>query len=212
MALALTAVVPVAVVAVVFLRFFLLCAQEDEVVNVQGFDDEGTDDAGVMCAHGDDAFDRIARALGGKVMVRARVLWPCVCLCGCASRLCQRRHICGLRMHVLTPLEPRRRSQMPLIAKLTATMLGSGDWRARRAACIVLSLVSDGCGSHMLANAPRIVDAVLPLFADPDPRVRYFVRAHGCGACSVMWMREKSCRTRCSGGGGGVEGEVALTS
>ena len=46
-------------------------SKEDDLTNSQSLLDV-PDDASAMAAIGDDAFDRIARAIGGRAMVRAR--------------------------------------------------------------------------------------------------------------------------------------------
>ncbi len=58
--------------------------KEDDFTNTQGFADDATDDATAMTALGDDALDRIARAIGGRLCVRS-CLWM---RCGMAGRVC----------------------------------------------------------------------------------------------------------------------------
>ena len=62
---------------------------------------------------------------------------------------------------------------MPIVMRIGAEMLANSDWRARRGACIVLSLVSEGCGKHMLPHIPAITDALLMLLDDAEYHVRY---------------------------------------
>ena len=62
------------------------------------------------------------------------------------------------------------------MAGIVSEMFRSPDWRRRRGGCIVIALVVEGCGVHMLNNSAKVVDALLPLLDDPDYRVRYMVR------------------------------------
>ncbi len=52
--------------------------KDDDLNNLQSFGDDDTDDGTAMAALGDDALDRIATAIGGRLTVRA---WTLVLLC-----------------------------------------------------------------------------------------------------------------------------------
>lgn len=52
-------------------------------------------------------------------------------------------------------------------------MCQSDDWRQRQAALMALSSAAEGCAPVLTAEIPRLLDMVLPLVADPHPRVQY---------------------------------------
>ncbi|CCK70392.1 importin PSE1 KNAG_0E01260 [Huiozyma naganishii CBS 8797] len=67
----------------------------------------------------------------------------------------------------------------PTLFQFLQQMVTSNDWRARFAATMALSSAAEGCQDVLIGEIPKILDMVVPLIADPHPRVQY-------GCCNVL--------------------------
>eukprot|EP00047_Mylnosiga_fluctuans_P003070 m.227329 g.227329 ORF g.227329 m.227329 type:complete len:1114 (+) comp11571_c0_seq1:98-3439(+) len=67
------------------------------------------------------------------------------------------------------------------------TMVGRPEWEARHAALMAISAIGEGCYKKMREHLRAIVDAVIPLLRDPNPRVR-FAACNALGQMSTDFM------------------------
>jgi len=144
----------------------LMCTLEDDaewnnqidtttVYTKEQYDDE-------LVGAGEHGIDRMARSLGGALVVRAR-----------RAVLCSRSRD--------DPGCFRLTWQMPVLSSLMMTMLNSDAWQKRRAALVALALVGEGCAEQVWAALPSLLPLILGKLQDPHPRVQYAVR---CGQYS----------------------------
>lgn len=61
-------------------------------------------------------------------------------------------------------------------------MITSSAWRDRHAALMAISAISEGCHDLMKNELEKILDLIIPMLADPHPRVRWA----GCNALGQM--------------------------
>ena len=52
-------------------------------------------------------------------------------------------------------------------------MLVSPDWRVRHAGLMAIASIAEGTCSVLQKELDKVVGLILPMFADPHPRVRY---------------------------------------
>ncbi len=67
----------------------------------------------------------------------------------------------------------------PTLFQYLQQMISSAEWRERFAALMALSSAAEGCQDVLIGEIPKIIDMVIPLIADPHPRVQY-------GCCNVL--------------------------
>lgn len=61
----------------------------------------------------------------------------------------------------------------PILSEQVAPMLGSADWKHRRAALLAISLVSEGCKKFLAPQVRTVVSGVAGFVRDSHPRVRH---------------------------------------
>lgn len=61
----------------------------------------------------------------------------------------------------------------PTLFQYLQQMVASSEWRERFASLMALSSAAEGCQDVLIGEIPKILDMVLPLIADPHPRVQY---------------------------------------
>ncbi|RYG46633.1 hypothetical protein EON67_09345, partial [archaeon] len=61
----------------------------------------------------------------------------------------------------------------PVVSAKIAPMLTSSDWKARRAALLAISLVSEGCKKFLVKIIRTVVEGIIPFLSDAHPRVRH---------------------------------------
>jgi HEAT-like repeat len=61
----------------------------------------------------------------------------------------------------------------PLLSEQIAPMLGSPDWKQRRAALVAISLASEGCKKFLAPQIKAVVQGVVQFTRDSHPRVRH---------------------------------------
>lgn len=65
---------------------------------------------------------------------------------------------------------------MPILIAHIPRMLGNqAQWKERYAALISLSLIAEGSHKFLTPNLPQLLQMIVQLVADPEPRVRYAV-------------------------------------
>ncbi|KAF9521782.1 armadillo-type protein [Crepidotus variabilis] len=65
------------------------------------------------------------------------------------------------------------RSVLPPAFQYIPSMMASYDWRVRHAGLMAIAAIGEGTGRVMQKELGKVVDLVIPMFADSNPRVRY---------------------------------------
>ena len=67
----------------------------------------------------------------------------------------------------------------PTLFQYLQQMVTSTEWRERFGAMMALSSAAEGCQDVLIAEIPKLLDMIIPLIADPHPRVQY-------GCCNAL--------------------------
>ena len=65
------------------------------------------------------------------------------------------------------------RALLPVALPVIESLLGSDEWKKRKAALCALEMIGEGCKSGMQKNIGNIFTMVVRFLRDPHPRVRY---------------------------------------
>eukprot|EP01127_Copromyxa_protea_P013419 TRINITY_DN361_c0_g2_i1.p1 TRINITY_DN361_c0_g2~~TRINITY_DN361_c0_g2_i1.p1 ORF type:complete len:890 (-),score=269.34 TRINITY_DN361_c0_g2_i1:66-2735(-) len=61
----------------------------------------------------------------------------------------------------------------PIVLEHIPTMIQHADWKNRYVGSMAVSMIGEGCASVLKPHLNQVVSLILPLFADPHPRVRW---------------------------------------